>query len=152
MEPFKNLLNPALVRDAAARLQSLSAHFAGQQFAALAGEGLQALELKARALHICAALEATLIDYAVHHVKADGSTSPKVFKVWTLELPAHAEVMLAKRHSLRPVTTRRYHPGRHPLTVQVNGRDVAQGEFTLRMPQAATEETGAAKRPRGAKY
>lgn len=60
--------------------------------------------------------------------------------------------MLAKRHSLRPVTTRRYHPGRHPLTVQVNGRDVAQGEFTLRMPQAATEETGAAKRPRGAKY
>lgn len=58
MEPFKNLLNPALVRDAAARLQSLSAHFAGQRFAALAGEGLQALELKARALHICAALEA----------------------------------------------------------------------------------------------
>lgn len=77
-----------------------------------------------------------VVDYAVHHVKADGSLSPKVFKGWTLELPARGEVMLTKRHSLRPITTRRYHAGTHGLSVQVNGREVARTEFVLRLPKA----------------
>ena len=75
------------------------------------------------------------VDYAVHHVKADGSRTPKVFKGWTIELPARGEATLVKRHSLRPVTTRRYHPGEHGLVVQVNGRPVAESTFTLVMPR-----------------
>lgn len=71
------------------------------------------------------------IDYAVHHVKASGATSPKVFKGWTLELPARATVTLAKRHSMRAVTTRRYHAGRHAVSVQVNGRTLAEAPFDL---------------------
>ena len=79
------------------------------------------------------------VDYAVHHVKADGSRTPKVFKGWTIELPAQGEATLVKRHSLRPVTTRRYHAGEHGLVVQVNGRPVAESTFTLVMPR----QTGA---------
>lgn len=75
------------------------------------------------------------VDYAVHHVKADGSRTPKVFKGWTIELPARGEATLVKRHSLRPVTTRRYHAGEHGLVVQVNGRPVAESTFTLVMPR-----------------
>ncbi len=75
------------------------------------------------------------VDYAVHHVKADGSRTPKVFKGWTIELPARGEATLVKRHSLRPVTTRRYHPGEHGLVVQVNGRPVAESTFALVMPR-----------------
>lgn len=75
------------------------------------------------------------IDYAVHHVKADGRTTPKVFKGWQLELPARGTLTLTKRHSLRPVTTRRYHAGRHGLAVQVNGRVLAEAAFTLTMPK-----------------
>ncbi len=75
--------------------------------------------------------QALVVDYAVHHVKADGSTSPKVFKGWALSLAPGASVTLSKQHSMRPVTTRRYHPGRHAITVQVNGREVAAGHFTL---------------------
>lgn len=74
------------------------------------------------------------VDYAVHHVKADGSRTPKVFKGWTIDLPVHGQTTLVKRHSLRPVTTRRYHAGEHGLVVQVNGRPVAEGSFTLLMP------------------
>jgi 3-methyladenine DNA glycosylase AlkC len=77
------------------------------------------------------------VDYAVHHVKADGSRRPKVFKGWTIDLPAHGEATLVKRHSLRPVTTRRYHPGEHGLVVQVNGRPVVESTFTLVMPRPA---------------
>lgn len=72
-----------------------------------------------------------VVDYAVHHVKADGSTSAKVFKGWSLSLPPGGSVTLQKLHSMRPITTRRYHAGQHGVTVQVNGRDVAAGHFTL---------------------
>jgi hypothetical protein len=77
------------------------------------------------------------VDYAVHHVKADGRTTPKVFKGWQIELPAHGSVTLVKRHSLRPVTTRRYHAGRHAVVVQVNGRAAAEAAFTLSVPKGS---------------
>jgi 3-methyladenine DNA glycosylase AlkC len=72
-----------------------------------------------------------LIDYAVHHVKANGRTSPKVFKGWTVELPARAELTLVKSHSLRPITTRRYYAGRHGVSVHINGQVVCESGFEL---------------------
>ncbi len=72
-----------------------------------------------------------VVDYAVHHVRADGSTSPKVFKGWTLELPPQAALRLEKRHAVRPITTRRYVAGRHRVVVQVNGAAVAEAAFDL---------------------
>ena len=59
-EPFKNLVNPALVRAAVPALQRAWPAFDGERFVALACDGLEALELKARAMHVCTALEATL--------------------------------------------------------------------------------------------
>ncbi len=73
------------------------------------------------------------VDYAVHHVKANGSTSAKVFKGWKLQLPAGAVVQLAKQHVVKPITTRRYHAGWHAVQVQVNGRVVAEAGFDLRL-------------------
>lgn len=72
-----------------------------------------------------------VIDYAVHHVKSDGKTSPKVFKGWTVELEPRAELRLTKRHSMKPVTTRRYYPGQHAIDVHVNGEQAASATFTL---------------------
>jgi 3-methyladenine DNA glycosylase AlkC len=84
------------------------------------------------ALHSRAAEPQTLVvDYAVHHVKAGGGTSPKVFKGWNLQLPARAGVVLTRRHAVRPITTRRYHAGRHVVDLQVNGVVVASAQFEL---------------------
>jgi 3-methyladenine DNA glycosylase AlkC len=74
------------------------------------------------------------VDYAVHHVKADGSVRPKVFKGWVVTLPARGTLALARRHSMKPVTTRRYHPGAHAIDLQVNGEVVASAGFTLAVP------------------
>ncbi len=106
--------------------------------------GQALLMLQPKRLHVGEVLQLTLmlastakvpqklaIDYAVHHVKADGRLSPKVFKGWTLELSPGESRTLVKRHSLREVTTRRYHPGRHALDVRINGRVVAHAGFTL---------------------
>jgi 3-methyladenine DNA glycosylase AlkC len=76
--------------------------------------------------------QALAIDYVVHHVKANGSTSPKVFKGWQLVLAPRETRVLAKNHSLRPITTRVYHPGEHRVDVQVNGKPVASASFVLR--------------------
>jgi 3-methyladenine DNA glycosylase AlkC len=72
------------------------------------------------------------IDYVLHHVRADGGTSPKVFKGWNLVLAAGEQRVLQRRHPVRPITTRRYYPGRHRIEVQVNGRVVAEAGFDLR--------------------
>lgn len=74
-----------------------------------------------------------VVDYAVQHVGARGERAPKVFKGWNLELAAGETRTLVKRHSLRPITTRRYHPGWHPVGLRVNGVSVAEGGFELRL-------------------
>jgi 3-methyladenine DNA glycosylase AlkC len=60
MEPFKNLLNAQTVRDAGGHLQRVWSAFDRPGFERLALDGLEELELKARARHIAAALAATL--------------------------------------------------------------------------------------------
>jgi 3-methyladenine DNA glycosylase AlkC len=75
--------------------------------------------------------QSLLIDYAVHHVKANGTTSAKVFKGWKLTLAAGESRALTKQHSFKPVTTRRYHAGRHAIEVSINGRVEATATVML---------------------
>ncbi|MCR5865336.1 DNA alkylation repair protein [Aquincola sp. J276] len=75
--------------------------------------------------------QALEIDYAVHHVKAHGGATAKVFKGWKLVLAAGESRLLRKRHALRPITTRRYHAGWHRVEVLVNGQAVAETGFEL---------------------
>lgn len=72
-----------------------------------------------------------VIDYVIHHVKADGRTTPKVFKLSTRVLLPGAAVALSRRHAIRPITTRRYYPGEHRVEVQVNGTLLGGGVFLL---------------------
>lgn len=72
-----------------------------------------------------------VIDYAVHHVKANGGTAPKVFKGWNVTLAPGETRALEKRHALKPITTRTYHAGRHAVDVRINGKVCAEGAFIL---------------------
>ncbi len=72
-----------------------------------------------------------LVDYVVHHVRANTATSPKVFKGWKLTLAPREQRTLTKRHSLRPVTTRVLYPGSHRIDLQVNGLSLASATFDL---------------------
>jgi 3-methyladenine DNA glycosylase AlkC len=73
-----------------------------------------------------------LADWRVHYVKADGSHSPKVFKGQELTLASGARVDLRKTLSLRQMTTRTHHPGRHRVELALNGQPHAVGHFDLR--------------------
>ncbi len=72
-----------------------------------------------------------VVDYVVHHRKANGSTSPKVFKLTTKTLAAGEALKVGRTHSFRPITTRAYHPGTHTLELQVNGTSFGKASFEL---------------------
>jgi 3-methyladenine DNA glycosylase AlkC len=89
------------------------------------------IELSVTLQSSAAAEQALVIDYAVHHVRANGSSSPKVFKGWKFSLAPGEHRTLVKRHSLRPVTTRRLYPGEHRIELLVNGQACAHASFDL---------------------
>ena len=91
----------------------------------------ESLTLTVQLRSTAARAQTLLIDYAVHHVKASGERTPKVFKGWSLTLGAHEQLTLHKRHSMRAVTTRRYYPGRHELDLRINGQVSASAFFDL---------------------
>jgi hypothetical protein len=73
-----------------------------------------------------------VIDYIVHHVKANGRLTPKVFKLAKKKLEAGETLRLSKRHSFRPISTRKYYAGTHRLEIQVNGVNFAEVNFDLK--------------------
>jgi 3-methyladenine DNA glycosylase AlkC len=75
-----------------------------------------------------------MIDYAIHHRKANGMLAPKVFKWKQIDLPAGAAESIARDHAIRAITTRRYYPGLHRVEILVNGTAVAVADFELYMP------------------
>ncbi|MFJ9079862.1 DNA alkylation repair protein [Streptomyces sp. NPDC102278] len=75
-----------------------------------------------------------VVDYVIHHVKANGTRTPKVFKLTTRRLAPGETLTGTKRHSFKPITTRRYHPGEHLVQLQVNGRVRGEATFSLDVP------------------
>ncbi|AEF42926.1 DNA alkylation repair protein [Hoyosella subflava] len=73
------------------------------------------------------------VDYIIHHVKANGSRSPKVFKLSSRTVAPGDTWSVRRRHPIRPISTRRYYPGAHLLELQVNGISRGSQEFTLVM-------------------
>lgn len=88
-------------------------------------------ELSFRVRSTATSSQRVVVDFAVHYVKANGQTRPKVFKLRELDLAPGEEVALGKRISFRPISTRRYYPGVHRVEVLVNGTPSASTEVRL---------------------
>lgn len=74
---------------------------------------------------------AVAIDYAIGFQRANGTVSPKTFKLTSRKLAPGESVTVTKTHSFRRITTRTYYPGRHFVTVQANGARSPEAEFTV---------------------
>lgn len=77
--------------------------------------------------------QALIIDYIIHHRKANGSTRPKVFKWKVLRLSAGSHHAASKSHPFKQITTRVYYPGIHGLEIMVNGETICSADFELVM-------------------
>jgi 3-methyladenine DNA glycosylase AlkC len=72
-----------------------------------------------------------IIDYVVYHMRANGTRSPKVFKLTKRTLQPGEVLPIEKRHSLALVTTRKYYPGEHALEPKINGKLCGRVGFVL---------------------
>ncbi len=77
--------------------------------------------------------QALVLDYVIHHKKANGNTTPKVFKWKTITLEKDATHTALRKHAMRKITTRVYYPGTHALELLINGVSFGRYEFELTM-------------------
>lgn len=106
---------------------------------------VRSIELAPKAVHIGEAVRFSFelrsssrqsqelaVDYAVHFVKANGGTSPKVFKLKRVTLSARGSIALSGRVALAQMTTRKHYPGLHRVELLVNGVVFPLADFRLR--------------------
>tara|TARA_R110002072_G_scaffold122685_5_gene257476 strand:+ start:1174 stop:2370 length:1197 start_codon:yes stop_codon:yes gene_type:complete len=72
-----------------------------------------------------------VIDYVIHFKKANGKTSPKVFKGSKQTLPANGSLTIKRKHAIKAITTRTYYAGEHFINLRVNGQDYPECPFSL---------------------
>jgi 3-methyladenine DNA glycosylase AlkC len=92
-----------------------------------------ALEFKLRLISTAKRAQPLIVDYAIHHRKANGGTTPKVFKWKTTTLAPGATIEATRKHPMRKITTRVYYPGKHRLEILANGVSLAIEDFELIM-------------------
>jgi len=74
-----------------------------------------------------------MVDYAIFFVRANGKTKKKVFKLSKKRLQPHDTISFRKKHSFRPISTRKYYPGMHKIEIQINGKVYTQAEIFLKI-------------------
>lgn len=75
-----------------------------------------------------------IFDYAIHHLKANNSHTPKVFKGRIRTLQPGETWEITGHHPFRTITTRRYYPGIHYFEPRINGAKAPHHPFTLLIP------------------
>jgi 3-methyladenine DNA glycosylase AlkC len=91
--------------------------------------------------------QSLLVDVAVHFVKANGTTSRKVFKLKRIELPPRGRSELRMVVSLAVHTTRKPQPGVHDVDVIVNGTAHRAGSFRVFATSATAGSRAGGRRP-----
>jgi 3-methyladenine DNA glycosylase AlkC len=72
-----------------------------------------------------------VIDYAIDYVKANGSTSAKVFKLKALTLAGKNTELISRGQHIKELTTRRHYAGKHAVHILVNGERLASTAFEI---------------------
>jgi 3-methyladenine DNA glycosylase AlkC len=73
-----------------------------------------------------------MVDYRIRFHRPNGRYGEKVFKLTTADLQPGVPMTLSKAHKLKgSASTFTLHPGPHRVTIQVNGRDRAEGDVVL---------------------
>ncbi|MBC3539303.1 DNA alkylation repair protein [Rufibacter sediminis] len=71
------------------------------------------------------------LEYGVYYQKANQSLARKVFKISERVFAPAEECTISRRQSFRPITTRRYYPGAHRVSLIVNGQEKDIADFIV---------------------
>ncbi len=71
------------------------------------------------------------LEYGIYYLKANGTHSRKIYKISEKDYAPNSVNTISKSQSFRVITTRKFHRGEHRLSVIVNGKEMASGNFEL---------------------
>ncbi|MBO1510986.1 DNA alkylation repair protein [Metabacillus bambusae] len=71
------------------------------------------------------------VEYALDFVKANGKHSTKLFKIAENVINPDEKRVYTKKHSFKDLTTRKHYPGKHKISIVVNGETKASEYFTV---------------------
>tara|TARA_R110001592_G_scaffold148998_1_gene374363 strand:- start:7485 stop:8564 length:1080 start_codon:yes stop_codon:yes gene_type:complete len=71
------------------------------------------------------------LEYKIAYVKANGSTSKKVFKLSELSLEKGTSKNFTRKQRFTDFTTRKHYPGLHEVIIVVNGEDKCKKTFMV---------------------
>lgn len=71
------------------------------------------------------------LEYGLYYQKAKGSLSKKVFKISEKEYPNNATTIIHRKQSFRIITTRKFHTGKHQVSIIINGTEFEKMDFEL---------------------
>lgn len=71
------------------------------------------------------------LEYGLYYLKANGSLSKKVFMISEKIYPENSITTINRKQSFRLITTRKYYPGLHQLSLIINGNETEKLDFEL---------------------
>jgi len=64
-----------------------------------------------------------IIDFVIYFQKSSGNLKAKVFKLKSGFIYGKTKVQISKTYSFRTITTRKYYPGTHKISLKLNGNE-----------------------------
>ncbi len=71
------------------------------------------------------------LEYGIYYLRANGSLSRKVFKISEKTYAGLSIQKIERKQSFRIITTRRFYPGEHWVSLIINGQEMDKKAFTL---------------------
>jgi 3-methyladenine DNA glycosylase AlkC len=71
------------------------------------------------------------LEYGVHYLKQNGTLSKKVFKISEKVYGPGEQVKILRKQSFRLITTKVFYPGKHQLSIIINGAEYPAKAFEL---------------------
>ncbi|RFM27287.1 DNA alkylation repair protein [Deminuibacter soli] len=72
------------------------------------------------------------LEYGIYYLRANGQLSRKVFKVSERDYAPGEVCTVTRRQSFKAITTRVFYPGKHEVSVIVNGEEKVKHPFVLK--------------------
>ncbi|PKH49386.1 DNA alkylation repair protein [Tenacibaculum sp. Bg11-29] len=71
------------------------------------------------------------LEYGLYYQKANSSLSKKVFKISEKEYSGNSTTIVRRKQSFKVITTRKFHIGKHQLSIIINGVEFEKIDFEL---------------------
>ncbi|MDY8138546.1 DNA alkylation repair protein [Aquimarina sp. 2201CG5-10] len=89
------------------------------------------VEFKFKISNISAVKTKIRLEYGLYYQKANGTLSKKVFKISEKDYSANSTTVIKRKQSFKIITTRKLYPGKHQVSLIINGIEGKKLDFEL---------------------